>query len=587
MFNLIRFTYYRRIQIAFLLLILLPTIVVSYINFMVTQSNVKDKIRLSNESVINLVAKDITKMIDGLTYTSNSFVQDMTVKNELRQFMNMKGIGSSANYFTYQKIKSLLSVTVANSMNTDILMYVVNNEEFIVTSTESVDFNLANIQQRWETVKPRLHPEYPNLIQWLGTVGSGANQQQEYMVSRILVDSADHQRLGTLVMVIPDKYFNKLFQQIQSGRLALYDIQGNKIAGNAAVSLDEKHSNADIRNVITIEKSGWKLVYETPKQEVIGEISQTFYISLLFIIPCFILFIFISIFVAGRLYRPIRELEKGVKEFGRGNRSVRFQSQGQDEISQLGETLNQMLDQINQLIADIELEQEQNKVMELQALFSQIRPHFLLNTLNSIKCNLMLDNDVYYSQKIDSLMSLLRAYMKFNEPSTLKGECKLLTHYADIMKMRNDIQLEFSIDVAQETEEFQIPKLLLQPLVENAFVHGFEEDVEHPWIKVSAQRKDQELLISISDNGIGLDDERMQEMNKWLQQPKQEPSSSYKSIGLINVLLRLRMIYGPCASMSLMSNAYGGLTVLLRIPAHAQSQLKNPRNPLSDEGNLC
>ncbi|SFK80913.1 Sensor histidine kinase YesM [Paenibacillus sp. 1_12] len=585
MSSIIRFTYYRRIQISFLLLILLPTIAVTYINYMVTQSNVKDKIRLSNESVIALVAKDITKMIDGLTYASNFFVQDATVRNELRQFISMKQIGTSAEYFTYQQIKNFLSLAVANSMNTDILMYLVNNEGFIVQSSESIDINPVEILQQWESVKARIHPEKPNLLQWLGTVESGSNGRQEYIVSRVLQDPANHRELATLVMVIPDKYFNKLFQQIHSGMLALYDIQGDRIAGNAAVSLDaDDPLNDNIRNEINIEKTGWKLIYETPKKEVVGEISRTFYISLLLIIPCFILFILISIFVAGRLYRPIRELEKGVKEFGNGNRSIKFQAQGQDEISHLGSTLNTMLDQINKLITDIEQEQEQNKVMELQALFSQIRPHFLLNTLNSIKCNLILDNDTYHSQKIDSLMSLLRAYMKFNEPTTLKSECKLLAHYADIMQMRNDIQLEFSVHVAKETEDFIIPKLLLQPLVENAFVHGFEEAVEHPWIKVFTKLKDQELLVSISDNGMGLEEERMHQMNEWLQRPKEEVFSSYKSIGLMNVLQRLRMTYGPTSSMSLESNEHGGVTVLVRFPVQTQANPEDSMSLLGEEG---
>lgn len=236
MSNIIRFTYYRRIQISFLLLILLPTIVVSYINYMVTQSNVKDKIKLSNESVIALVAKDISKMIDGLTYASNSFVQDTTVRNELRQFNDMKRIGNSADYFTYQQIKYFLSLAVANSMNTDILMYIVNNEGFIVQSTESIDINPADILQQWEKVKPRINPDRPNLLQWLGTVEIGSNQRQEYIVSRVLQDPANHGKLATLVMVIPDKYFNKLFQQIHTGMLALYDIDGNRIAGSAAAS---------------------------------------------------------------------------------------------------------------------------------------------------------------------------------------------------------------------------------------------------------------------------------------------------------------------------------------------------------------
>src|SRR5690606_35533183 len=115
---------------------------------------------------------------------------------------------------------------------------------------------------------------------------------------------------------------------------------------------------------------------------------------------------------------------------------------------------------------------EQKRVMELEALFMQIRPHFLINTLNSIKCSLILQEDRLHSGIIDSLMSLLRAYLKVNEPATLQEECKLLGHYVDIMKIRNEIPVELKVDLVPGLEQTVIPKLILQPIIENAIVHG-------------------------------------------------------------------------------------------------------------------
>ncbi|WP_036745884.1 cache domain-containing sensor histidine kinase [Paenibacillus sp. UNC451MF] len=568
MSNIFHFTFYRRIQISFLLLILLPTVAVSYISYSVTQNNVKEKIRLSNESVIAVMAKDITKMIDDLTYSSNFFVQDTNVRKELRSFADTKRIGNYSDLTTYQQIKDFFSLTVAKTMNTDILMFLVNNEGFIVQSSESLSVSPEQIQQHWEKVKDRVDPDQRNLLQWLGTVAVTSNgEQSNYYVSRVLRDPADNRLLGILYIAIPSQYFDKLFQQLQSGNMVLYDANGVRIAGDSNVAYSAAEAPLEnVRNEVMIEKAGWKLVYETPKKEVTGEISRTFYIALFLVVPFFIIFFLISIVMAKRLHRPIRQLELGVKLFGEGNRKIRFQAEGKDEIADLGKTLNTMLDQINQLIIDIEQEQEQKREMELQALFSQIRPHFLLNTLNSIKCNLVLHNDELHSSKIDSLMSLLRAYMKFSEPSTLQSECKLLASYVDIMQMRNDIQLEFEVHLEKDTEGIDIPKLLLQPIVENAFVHGFAEEVDRPRIEIRSKLTDGELQIRIEDNGAGSEEQRLKEMNEWLQHPDAETHSSYKRVGLMNVLQRLQMTYGPGASMHLTRNEAGGVAVLLRIP---------------------
>lgn len=561
-------SFYTKIQASFLLLILLPTVFISFISYSITKGIVMDKIRLSNQSVLAVMAKDIAKMLDDITYASNFFVQDEQALGPLRTFVSMKGIDSSRNHEAYRQIKDFFSQVSVKTMNTDIFMFIANESGFIVESSEVWTLSPEQVEKSWVEVKGRVDKGNPKVLQWLGTVKNDSNRKPDhYFVARVLKDPSDNRYLSTLVIVISSEYFEKLFGQIPSGNITLTDANGEIIAaGPQERSMEAASASGEIRNEAAIPKAGWSLRYENSKKEVTGQITRTFYLSILIVIPFFVVFLFISFYVAKRLHRPIRKLQTGVKQFGNGNRHIRFQAEGNDEIAELGRTLNHMLDQIHALIADIEQEQEQKRVLELQALYSQIRPHFLLNTLNSIKCSLVLHDDTAHSQKIDSLMSLLRAYLKFNEASSLHSECKLLGHYVEIMRMRNDIQLEFITELSADVEEFFLPKLLLQPLVENAIVHGFTEEGSGHRILLQAAQEEDRIRIDIRDNGSGMEKERLDELNELLHRADADSPDGYKRVGLINVLKRLRMTYGMKAAMSLMPGETGGLTVRLSIP---------------------
>ncbi|NEW04576.1 HAMP domain-containing protein [Paenibacillus sp. SYP-B3998] len=561
-----RFTFYRRIQISFLLLILLPTVLVSFFNYSTTNRHVKEKITLSNEAVLAIMGKDLSKMIDDLTFASNFFVQDPNVRKQLRSFADVEAIDSSAKLNSYQQIKDFFSMITAKTMNREIIMFLANRSGFIVQSADS--YEPDDIIHDWNAVRTRVDADKPLFIQWLGLVEGGGKQGHIYYMSRVLRDPSDNALLATLLIGVPDAYFRKFFQQTPSEALSLFDASGERIAGSANIPYErQSKDHRNIRSELVIDNAGWKLVYETPSSQVTGQISRTFYLSLLIVLPFFILFWLISFLIAKRLYRPVRLLQRGVRQFGEGNRAIRFQAEGKDEIAELGQTLNEMLEQINTLISDIEQEQEQKRVMELQALFAQIRPHFLLNTLNSIKCNLRLVDDTVHSGQIDSLMSMLRAYMRINEPSTLESECKLLVHYVDIMKMRSDLEVSLDITLADAVADKEIPKLLLQPIVENAMVHGFAETRQaQSRIEVEAIVMEGMLEIRVSDNGIGLVASKQTELNEMLEQGEGAIQASYKRIGLFNVRQRLRLTYGSTAIMRLETNQGGGTTVLLRVP---------------------
>lgn len=331
----------------------------------------------------------------------------------------------------------------------------------------------------------------------------------------MIYDSREKRQVSVLLCAISDKYFNRLLGTVDFGKVALFDANGEFIAGHAELIPHHTETKSSVRSDRTILKSNWKLAYEASEKEWSEPISRTFYTGLAGVLLLFLVFSGMSILIAKRLHRPILKLQRVVRQFGMGNLDVRLEVKGKDDIAELSQTLNTMLDQLQRLIHDIEQEQEQKRVMELEALFMQIRPHFLINTLNSIKCSLILTKDTLHSGIIDSLMSLLRAYLKVNEPATLREECKLLGHYVDIMKIRNEIPLRLEVDLEPETEGLILPKLILQPVVENAIVHGLV-DHQTPRIQVRSRRDPDGIRIEIINNGTRAEEGMLECLNRRL-----------------------------------------------------------------------
>ena len=557
-----KFTYYRRIQLSFLLLIFIPLIAVSVISFVLIRETMVEKLQLSNENFLNVMIDELNKTIDDVTFASHFIVNDTNVRANLKAFADTKRIESYQDYVFFTQLQNVFSLINSKPLNNNIRMYLVNREHFVISSGTE---DLTGINNNVGKLMERVNLHEPEKLQWLGMADSGSGRSSSYYIARVIYDGRENRHTAVLLVSISEKYFNKLLEPVGFGKVALFDSAGGLIAGNAELVPDSPNSKGSVRTDRTLAKSSWKLVYEASEKEWSGQISRTFYSSLAAVLLLFAVFSGTSILIAKRLHSPILKLQRVVRQFGMGNLDARLEVKGKDDIAELGQTLNTMLDQLQRLIHDIEQEQEQKRVMELEALFMQIRPHFLINTLNSIKCSLILNKDTLHSGIIDSLMSLLRAYLKLNEPTTLREECRLLGHYVDIMKIRNEIPLELEVDLAPETEALIVPKLILQPLVENAIVHGLVDHLT-PRISVRSRLIPEGILIEIADNGCGADEETLGRLNRRLLNQNDEQDAAYTRVGLINVAQRLRLTYGEAAGLSLHNQEQGGVSVSLYLP---------------------
>lgn len=560
-----KLTFYRRIQLSFLLFIIVPIITVSVISFILIKETMVEKLQLSNENFLNVIIDEIGKTIDDVSFSSHFMVNDTSFRTYLKNFADADKLRTYDDYVNFSEIKGVFSLITSKPLNNQISMYLINRKRFIIPSNEE---DLKAVNGSIDYLFEKVDFNKPETLQWLGMVTDQSSNEGTYYIARVIYDKHEKQYLSVLIIGISESYFEGLLKPVGFGKIVLFDAGGNRIAGNTELSPhDSDPKSSNLRSEVTLDKTDWTLVYEANKEAFTGKISRTFFTGIGGVILFFILFSITSLFMARRLHRPIQKLQRVIRQFGIGNLDVRLEVKGGDEIAELGHTLNTMMDQLKGLIYDIEQEQEQKRVMELDALFMQIRPHFLINTLNSIKCSLILQKDQLHSGVIDSLMSLLRAYLKINEPTTLLEECELLGHYIDIMKIRNEIPLELVVDLEPDLKQWVIPKLMLQPLIENAIVHGL---VDNPDAKISIHaRRDQNcIMIDIEDNGSGMEEEQLSVLNHQLQSNDTDQHASYTRVGLINVVQRLRLSFGPTATLCLYQNNMGGVTAFLQIPIH-------------------
>ncbi len=288
------------------------------------------------------------------------------------------------------------------------------------------------------------------------------------------------------------------------------------------------------------------------------------------IIGCLLLFVFlmfITWFLGTALIysvlRPIRRLQSNMQEVENGNlRSYNVSTTGQDEIYSLGMTFNKMLDEISRLIERNVQERSQKQEAELRVLQAQIKPHFLYNTLDNFKWLAKEAHADELAKAITSLSTYFRIFLSNGqEKITLAQEFKHTAAYLQIQKTRLKHQLQYTMELEEVCQNLPIIKIIIQPIVENALKHGFRLKEGVCEIHVRAAMHDSWLVITVTDNGLGMSEEQRCRLLADLQ-----ANVEGEHVGLMNTLRRLKIAYGEAAAIEIESALGKGTAVTLRIP---------------------
>lgn len=282
-----------------------------------------------------------------------------------------------------------------------------------------------------------------------------------------------------------------------------------------------------------------------------------------------ILCLFIAYFAIGKfsslISQPIRELTDVVKYVGEGNLDARADVAGDDEIAVLANEINNMVLRTRNLLRRVVNSQEILRLHELTALQSQISPHFLYNTLESVCALAEMDNPEAIISMVSSLSSFYRGVLSSgSQVISLKEELTIVRSYLEIMAFRYGDLIQYKINLPVGFGDIRIPKFTLQPIVENAIYHGVKEKERGGIIEISATRRDEAAVVTITDNGIGMSERKIGELFK---SDSTEPSDRF---GLPASHERIQLLFGDEYGIDVESVVNMGTRVSITVPFEKQ-----------------
>lgn len=270
------------------------------------------------------------------------------------------------------------------------------------------------------------------------------------------------------------------------------------------------------------------------------------------------------------LTKPLSELNTVTKAVGKGDLTRRAKVSGSSDIAKLSYSFNDMLDTVEEMIDQIKLQEEEKRGAELEMLQAQINPHFLFNVLNAIRLQTKLNGDKESAELIYALSSLLRMTINRNNPFiTLAEELLIVEHYTRLMNFRRQHRLDLVINVDEDSKKVEVPRFFLQPIIENAVIHGYNGNNGSIIIKGTIE-DDKMLILQVIDDGIGIPKDKLEKLKHKVFYEKESTYSknhqSFNGIGIQNVYQRMRMIYGDQFIMQVESEENIGTSFTFYLP---------------------
>lgn len=395
--------------------------------------------------------------------------------------------------------------------------------------------------------------------------------------------------VGVALIILYYDTFNKqlkMSQYAEPARMLLTDSGKNVIYSNTNVSNnlpnDEEVIKAVNQNKVTAScktaeikgnsyfvscnqlKWGWYMISAVPCSNITSGLNSMLYPILFVILLFVILGTFFTAMAAKKISKPIIMLSNAMENLDI-NKGPCFGKEKipNDEIGMLYVSFKEMVQKIQKLILDIRESHKKQLEAEYDMLQAQINPHFLYNTLNSINWMIIMRKEYDISNAVSALSSIMQySISRKGNKAQISDELRHVEKFLDIEKLHYGNKISYSCNMDKNALDCIVPKIILQPLIENAIIHGIAKKEDKGYIKVDGEIKDDILTIKVKDNGTGTDTDKI---NMQLENGSAIPAKD--SIGIANVHNRIRMMFGKPYGLHYDSNSYGGVTVTVTLAA--------------------
>lgn len=580
-FNLLR-SFSAKIIVAFLLVILISTLFISLSFYWESNSLLKKNVRESTVQITKQTAESLSFILNVGVDTSDFISSDQNIQ---RAALQLKDKPSYEQNRDSQYIKTLLNNYVYSNSFVKIV-YVLKEEGNGWGSGTFSEARLKKIRlsdQAWVKEVKRKDGE----LVWQGLQydyfsGGGVSTDLILPIGRVLKDFDTLSNIGLVQVHLDGRSILNTIEELKlgkTGKFFVVDREGRIMIDSNLDMINKKVKNSDLYNHIvgndSIEfefaakgvpyygvkqplSNGWMLVGTVPIHEISGQLDSLQSWILFSSVVFSLLAIAIGLFIAGRVTKPVRQLTRTMLHVQQGNFNVRADVNSSDEIGFLSKRFNEMLNEIVNLIQQVESEQNEKHHAELRAVVHRVHPHFLYNTLSTLRWLIDSKQNERASLVLSALTHLLEANMgKSGNIITIGEELDIIRKYLVILELRYEKTFNLEIDIEPETEKLLIPRMLLQPLVENAIFHGIVPKNTDGQISIRIHSYDDYIEFIIRDDGLGIRDDKLKELND----PKIAVEKGNIGIGLRHIFDTLRLYYAQHWEWTISNGQERGTTV--------------------------
>ncbi|PTX16695.1 two-component system, sensor histidine kinase YesM [Halanaerobium congolense] len=558
-----------KLIISFLIIGLLPILLFGFLSFNVYSGAINDRINNYSQEMVNRMERDLEDYITEVErflskeqdFYINQFIK-LTQANDFRNsrkyafriwedFNNVKQLrpGLEDVAITFQDGRRISSY---GTYNIEIDTF---KEALYAAESDEIFFTQPYINYFQEEVVTVARYYYPEIAEENVLISADIDLD-------VLADLTDFNLGEKSYFLIADQNGDIIYhpEKARIGERSFYYSDGFP---DRKVTLEgEQYLLTSTYSEVT----GWYIISMASADEVEAELNYITNLTVYMTIIVLILIILLTLYLSSSLSKPIQKLQELTHRASENDLSVKIEISGDDEIAELGQSFNKMIRRINKLMEQNVREQKLLRQLEMESLDNQIKPHFIYNTLDLIIG--LLENKDFdrATHMVEALGKFFRLSLSHGKEMVLiRNEIKHVKNYLFIQQFRHGEEYEYIIDIeAPEIMDKHIPKLILQPIVENSIYHGLLPADKKGLIIIKGLRENKNIYFKIVDNGVGIAPKKVEEINKILK-GELKIDDQQKYFGLRNVNQRLKLMYGGSSGLQVESIENEKTMVTIRI----------------------
>lgn len=574
-------TMLQKLTIGFLSFFITPIFLIGFISYESYEKSIKETtinyVTQISEEMINKLDTQITKM-EGttlITYYMTEMQDDMKIP------------GNSPD--KVQHMLKYISLLNANGGN-DSYAYVFDSFGNVFSrSGNNERSNIKNNYEEYKKIVEKTNGE-PVILGTQKVIDSKGRTRYYLTVLRRIIDLTDLKQIGIAVVDADIGMLSNSVQKLESltgGKVIIIDKDEYVIYDNSKELIGQKYSDNEILKKINIgssnfdlhrngnsymcissnfSKLNWKLIVKIPETYIMKDAKKTSRILILIFVLASIVALCFFFLLSISIIKPLRKLIVLMKKVQNGDLDVQFNVKWNDEVGMVCTSFNNMVSRLKELINEIYFTKLRKKQLEIETLQKQINPHFIYNTLETVRMLTVLRktedlNDVMYV-----FGKLLRYSINYiNDIVTIKDEFKHLEDYVYLQNKCFDKRIMLDIQVNEPLEEMSTIKLIFQPIIENSIIHGFRNSKKGGTINIISEQIEGFVIFRIRDNGKGINPEDLFELNNNLKIGS-TGAKPIKKVGIMNVSERIKLYYGNEYGLKVTSEVGIGTEIVLMFP---------------------